>query len=271
MSNKIEIANNNILYTHSHIIKDYNQKYNHNLQIKLVDFCRLYSSGHVKTLSIYPDFISSYYIDLVQQPNELLVASDAFIEANSHNKKQHIHLLLPNKLSHNAAELFAQFSINNLFTITIHYENYSELFSFQHSGSTEDAISDYFNHLDHIKQSIAMLKSHYNELLESSDSDLIPLNKPAQQYVADHFEQVRTEKKLNVDLNNIWHNWQEEYSITNRESECFKLILAGLPIKKIASELNISPKTVESFIRKIRYKTNTFSKHNLTEKFNYLK
>jgi len=55
------------------------------------------------------------------------------------------------------------------------------------------------------------------------------------------------------------------YNLSLREWECLSLWAQGFTAKTIAIELGVSPRTVESYIEKIKDKTGLFSKRALVE------
>ena len=55
-------------------------------------------------------------------------------------------------------------------------------------------------------------------------------------------------------------------SLTNREIEILRNLVLGYTFKKIASVLNISPRTVESYIEILKLKMNCNTKNDLIEK-----
>jgi DNA-binding CsgD family transcriptional regulator len=262
---------NNILYTKTNIIYEFNKIYNANRDFELVDYCRLYNSGHIKTIALNPDLIKSYYIDIVTSPDKMIVASSAFIEAKSYNNKHHIHLLKTDEINRDVASLFSYHKINNLLTLTFHHDDYSDLFSFKHTGSTYQAIADYLNNIEFINQSIALLKAEHSYLFDLSDNDLIPLNKLVMLYIRDHFNNIKNSNNHAYELNSIWKNWCDNYGVSNREQACFKLILQGLSGNKIAENLKISSKTVENHIARLRRKTGAASRSHMIDMFKYLK
>ena len=61
------------------------------------------------------------------------------------------------------------------------------------------------------------------------------------------------------------------YNFTNRELECVPLLLKGMSAKQIAEQLNLSHRTVETYVNNLKTKTNTLNKNDLicllSEKF----
>lgn len=53
--------------------------------------------------------------------------------------------------------------------------------------------------------------------------------------------------------------------LTARQLDCVRLLVKGYSMKMIAQELNISPRTVESYVEQIKVKTQTYSKGELVK------
>jgi len=64
----------------------------------------------------------------------------------------------------------------------------------------------------------------------------------------------------------LFHAENNDASLTSREHECLFYYLRGKPSKVIAQFLNISPRTVETYIDNIKIKYNCISRSQLIEK-----
>ena len=60
---------------------------------------------------------------------------------------------------------------------------------------------------------------------------------------------------------------REKFKVTEREYECLTLWASGYTLKTIACRLNISPRTVETHINKVKRKTGSYYKDKLIELF----
>ena len=58
----------------------------------------------------------------------------------------------------------------------------------------------------------------------------------------------------------------QSIKFSKRESEMIRLFSKGKTNKKIACELNLSPRTIESYLENIKIKTNCYTKGELIEK-----
>lgn len=60
---------------------------------------------------------------------------------------------------------------------------------------------------------------------------------------------------------------EQKIIITNRECEFLLWLSNGLTAKEIANQMDISPRTVEDYIRKVRQKTNLYKRSQLISFF----
>lgn len=60
---------------------------------------------------------------------------------------------------------------------------------------------------------------------------------------------------------------QKKIAVTNREFEFLFWLSNGLTAKEIARQMNISPRTVEDYMRKVKQKTNSYRRSQLISFF----
>ncbi len=64
----------------------------------------------------------------------------------------------------------------------------------------------------------------------------------------------------------LYTNDHHQYNLSLREMECLFYLLRGKTVKTIAKILHLSPRTVESYVERIKYKFQCLSKSELLEK-----
>ena len=64
-------------------------------------------------------------------------------------------------------------------------------------------------------------------------------------------------------IKEIYHTDRGDIHFTSREKQCIYYLAAGNTMKKIAKILQLSPRTVESYLNKIKLKTGCRSKKEL--------
>lgn len=70
---------------------------------------------------------------------------------------------------------------------------------------------------------------------------------------------LKEKQNINTTFNGI------QVSVSRKESECLRLAASGLTMKGIAYELNISPRTVETYLNRLKVKTGLFTKQDLAK------
>lgn len=141
--------------------------------------------------------------------------------------------------------------------VSIYYRTHDGIESFSFCGGKEDYNLPNFiiNNLDSVYQTIHYLKQKIAPLVNTC-----------------------TKKDLGIYSSKFDFNYQESNNITYekelihppkilslRESQCLDLLCKGLTMKKIAQELQLSPRTVEEYINNVKRKTNTRYKNDLSE------
>jgi DNA-binding CsgD family transcriptional regulator len=79
--------------------------------------------------------------------------------------------------------------------------------------------------------------------------------------------------EFNISLNSVVQDelteTRKRLSISTRELECLSHLTTGKTSKEIARELNLSPRTVDSYLNNIRNKTGCITKRELTQWFEH--
>ncbi len=97
----------------------------------------------------------------------------------------------------------------------------------------------------------------FNSSLKLNKSNLIIKETPS----FDNENITKHKKTYNIKIFN------EEVNITRRELDCLLLLSRGLKTKQIATILNISYRTVESYINNLKIKTNCSYSSSLIDNF----
>lgn len=124
----------------------------------------------------------------------------------------------------------------------------------------EDAIKLYYNKMDHLKGFFNLFKHEFKELLSLTYKHPIHTNK--KYVIKREYDQQR--KCLSENQQLLYHE-KGFARLTNQEYHCLKLLAKGARIKHIAKILDISPRTVETYIQRIKVKTNLISTFDLIE------
>ncbi len=145
-------------------------------------------------------------------------------------------------------------------------EDYLELWTFSTSYDRGGISQIYINTLTHFENFINHFNLKANEIININDQEKLAQfenkshNSSQQHDISSNsllqiIEQIRIDEIMVNGSNGI-------VSLTKRESECLKLLGTGKSVKEIANILEISPRTVESYINLAKEKTG-YSKSKL--------
>tara|TARA_A100000171_G_C2125729_1_gene143393 strand:- start:412 stop:1128 length:717 start_codon:yes stop_codon:yes gene_type:complete len=156
-----------------------------------------------------------------------------------------------------------RYDIANGFTLSKFHENYFEAWSF--SGKCQDInLSNcYIKYIDELKKFSTFFKKSESSLIQGGISAVAKFKK----YSFNHQNAFLSLKKnLNYRFPIFFNGL--EVKLTVREEECLKLISNGLTFKGIGKKLNISSRTVETYINNLKYKLNKNPKSDLASIYN---
>lgn len=150
-----------------------------------------------------------------------------------------------------------KYKILNPMLITRKYGDHNEAYGFDlHS---ERPYEFYLNNLDFFENFIHYYKDRASKIIHAANQHCILINKKyhkAMQNSAthsnqqDHINSIKTLKKYYVQYKN------SDILLSEKEYHCLSLLAHGKKGKAIASELNISLRTVETYIDRIKVKFN---------------
>ncbi|HQS83883.1 MAG: hypothetical protein B7Y25_03065 [Alphaproteobacteria bacterium 16-39-46] len=124
------------------------------------------------------------------------------------------------------------------------------------------------NHLTELKSYIFYFNSYMNyvfkqdnisKILLKGENILFDLNYRDNNDFLDFFKNIKMKKYIIGDI-----------SFSQREYQCLKFLLKSYSAKQIATELNVSFRTIEIYIENIKIKTNCSYKNEIIDKYFYL-
>lgn len=221
-------------------------------------FVRMYDSGSVIVLNSYPEWHRYFFEqDYVRQSNARLKEGYHFWVSNS-------------ELSQANQDAKKYFNIDNKFEITERGKNYFDIFGFGSPTDSSSVLDFYLNNMHVLKQFILYFKDKAQPLLDEAIK-----NKESQIYVPEiRFNNVGAEKKESNLLKEfrqrtkhfLLSDQANEVRLTKREIESLLHLLCGKTAQQISERLDISVKTVESYLSSIRAKLNCSSRAQLFRK-----
>lgn len=146
-------------------------------------------------------------------------------------------------------------------------DNYVEACDFAAPTNNVTAIDFYFNHMDLLQNKfIAYFKQEASVIIASAHDEGFIL--PKSMYGKPHVNQVYEYKKIyefiRPDRIRVKHR-RKEIVFSRREHECLVSLAKGKTIKEIASNLNLSPRTIEFYVSNAKKKVGCNYKNQLIE------
>jgi LuxR family quorum-sensing system transcriptional regulator SolR len=218
-----------------------------NSDIKSFGYIRIYNDGHVLNLTTEEKWILHRFDKQIKY--KILF---------DHYNKPYI-FLWPNDIYDPLLSALYDFDIWNGCNIYILFENYVEIFSFASSKNNTNMQNFYINNIDLLNTFIVFFKERLNSSINILDKDkFLKTDIIFPDIKLDHFE--NPEKKLtriyeSIQLKRV--HFSPGFALTMRELECCYHWMNGNSAKVIGKKLNLSPRTVESYLTNAKLKTST--------------
>jgi DNA-binding CsgD family transcriptional regulator len=159
-----------------------------------------------------------------------------------------------------------KFNIYNGITIIEPNKDYTELYYFGTTVENVGVVSLYINKFDILQRFLLYFKDKAHDLVSEANRHLIHLphngsiTAPSEELIDDaKYQSFLAE----TPINRVFISEISDIYLTNREATCLYLLLQNNTAKKIGKILNISPRTVESYLEAIKMKFNLDSKKEL--------
>lgn len=145
-------------------------------------------------------------------------------------------------------------------------EDYTETGIFAAPANNINPIDRCVNHLDAIQQFMIYFKNQAAGLLEEANKHRLFLNEMQPSETTpetDTFDEKHFKETITL-KNYRFHIGHQIVKLTAREFLCVQQYCRGLSAKEIAKQLNLSPRSVETYLAHVRLKLNCHSKRDLT-------
>lgn len=218
-------------------------------KINFFSHTRAFHDGTFASLMTNPE-LTEYYISQ-KYPIRFSNGSGIYLESGYYSE---FHL---NDESSNQIilDLQTKFNTAHFFYIIDKKKNYDDMYAFSASQENKMVLNLYLNNLDLINQFLLYYQEKSNSLIKKCN--LISYDKEyfciANQV---NYNNVGNRPCFdNMLLNKIKLTGNNgEVIISKREFDCLKLIIKSHSFKEIGKILNISPRTVETYINNLKYK-----------------
>lgn len=154
-------------------------------------------------------------------------------------------------------------------------DNYTDFYSFAAPSSCQNISSFYLNNLHLLQNFIYYFREKAASLIETANKSRIYLPGIERPIVPQDEEKnflknstglsqtINTEKFMKTTKVKRYYTRDFSLYLTGREMECLAFYTKGYTLKQIAKFLNISPRTVEVYMKSLRDKTGTYCKNGL--------
>lgn len=163
--------------------------------------------------------------------------------------------------------LFHKHGFWNGISLIYRYENYIDIVSFALGASHSDNCGLLINNKEFLKTFINHFRKKAAKLLEQKEKSKLAVfeNRFDTEYSPNPM--LERVKLLETQLKRSMVRSFEDLKLSPRELECLELMSHGKTAKEIAQAIQISPRTVESYVTNIKVKTECNYKSDLIEFF----
>ncbi|MGD9592721.1 MAG: helix-turn-helix transcriptional regulator [Candidatus Berkiella sp.] len=206
-------------------------------------YLKVFADGSFSFNTTKPTW-NAFVSDYLKKINKPAVYSH--IDAHTLDKNKYIFLWDPN-LPSEPVKLARGFDIAHGLTFVERQSDHYYMIGFGASAANHHALDNYFNHFNEMDQFIQEFKAN-QKLIKALDNE---------RYVV---PSSRQDANLNSML--LPEQNRREY-LTPQERLCLSLLAKGLSYKEIALKLKISPRTVETYLNRVRLRFNLRYKKDL--------
>lgn len=240
------------------------------LNITYFGYARVNKNNEFTCINNNPDF-SNYYLQHDYYNADVHLA-------NTQELGHHImwDCVEPTGKSKKLYEESVQFGVQHAFTIVKKKENgISDFYHFANASPDKSINHTYLNHLDLLNIFIDYFhdKVDGTSLIHNTHEQTFSINENSASYSTLVTELPRNETRSHF-ISAIGQAYPEPPSIsrlTNRELLCLELYSSGKTAKLIAEKLNLSRRTIETYLAKAKEKLHTNHKSALIEQYNILR
>lgn len=206
-------------------------------------YLKVFRDGSFSFLTTQPKW-NEFTVTLLKNTNMPAVYSH--IDGHTLSKNKFTFLWDPN-LPKEPVGLAREFNITSGFTFVERYEDFYYMFGFGAPETNHRAIDNYFNSLNNMHDFLQQFKGQQHKLITELDK---------------YRFQVAKERQ-DCNLKQMLLSTNKEHHLTPQEVACIKGLAKGQSYKDIAKSLNISHRTVETYLNRVRQRFNLKYKKEL--------
>lgn len=215
------------------------------IEITHFSYTKSYLSGTRVYLTTHPDLLKNYF------SNEFYRIGHCECVPNSYQEQTIVWSSLPQQIIFEKAKQYG--IVDGIFIIKPNLK-FTEFFNFGHCKDEKNILNIYLTHFEIIKKFINYFKEKTASIIKKAEqiNFILPHQQNQLRLMNLTDETIELKQKLNYDA----------AALSKRQFECATRIIKGKSTKTIAYELNLSPRTIESYIENLKHK---FSLHTKTE------
>lgn len=207
-------------------------------------YLKVFSNGSFSFLTTQPKW-NDFTDNLLSNTNMPAVYSH--IDGHTLDKNKFTFLWDPN-LPKTPVGFAREFNITSGFTFVERYQDYYFMFGFGAPETNHRAIDNYFNSLNDMHDFLQRFKIEQHKLITDIDKNRYNVSKERQD--------------CNLQQMLLGSNKAPNH-LTTQELACIKGLAKGMSYKDIAKSLNISHRTVETYLNRVRLRLNLQRKRDL--------
>lgn len=173
-------------------------------------------------------------------------------------KNSYYFLWEPN-LPEYPVKLAREFNIANGLCFVERFADRYHLIAFATEVYQPNAVDTYLNHIQDLQNFIQQFRHNQKKLIQTVDDNRIIV--PESKQDANLSKMLLAQKKFLIEYNAI------KSHITFQEYACLKQLAKNQSYKAIAQQLNISPRTVETYLQRVKHRYSINSTHELLQLF----
>lgn len=229
-----------------------------NLHFKLFVYVKVLPNGKMLHLTSCADWTRIFY------ENEFYNADDCFnnIRSSMKENENKTFILSGKPTDKHCCKLF-EYGVWNTCSYYRKLNNTIEGWAFGGYRENYQTLDIYMNYPSALCHFIQYFNEKAQEFIDCSDESKL-IDKNAQKVKLPCIPNTWDKYVNDVEVSHFPLRVQGvDVKITTRELSCLRLLALGLSIKEIARIMHISPRTVESFLKLIKYKTKSNKKIDL--------
>lgn len=238
MTSSLALSDNHICFTSEQDLKTMCQAELGQYGVSYFEYLRVYDDGRCILLANNQKLVR--YVFDTELP-VLAPVQDQYI-----NKKFHYLILPVEKYVKALDDAINYFNLSNFINLVERYEGHIDLYCFGADANNASIINFYLNNLDKLEK----FKFYFQEKSKS-------LVKNA----------LKSHIKLPANMEPLFKGMSGKSShLTQRQVDCLHYLLKGMTVKQIATELSLSPRTVEHYLEAVKNKLSCNSRIELFKK-----